>query len=114
MVDDEARIGVAVDQRRARVEVAPAQDVDRKVVLYGRARDAVEARIGRVAVAPRLLRQHDADADRARCPLPVGDDVGHRRIVRVDRLDDREPVGMGPLHFHRIARVVAVHAKRRR
>ncbi len=56
MVDDEARIGVAIDHCRARVEVAPAQDVDWKIVLYGRARDAVEARVSRVAVAPRLLR----------------------------------------------------------
>jgi hypothetical protein len=31
----------------------------------------------------------------------------------VDRLDDREPIGMGSLHFHRITRVVAVHGKGR-
>src|SRR6516165_986482 len=44
--------------------------------------------------------------------LPVGDDIGHRRIVRVDRLNDGEPVGMGPLlHFQRIVGVVAVHGK---
>src|SRR5262245_25160452 len=72
MVDDEARIGVTVDQRGARIHVAPAQDVDRKVVLYGRAQDAIEARVVRLAL--RLLRQHDADADRARGLLPVGDD----------------------------------------
>ena len=52
---------------------------------------------------------HDANADRARRLLPVGDHVGYRRIVRVERLDDREPIGMRLLHFHRIARVVAVH-----
>src|SRR5450759_1520080 len=74
MVDDEARIGVAVDQRRARIHVAPAQYVNRKVVLYGRAQDPVEARVIRLAL--RLLRHHDADADRARCLLPVGDDTG--------------------------------------
>jgi hypothetical protein len=28
MVDNEPRVGVAVDQRRARVDVAPEQDVD--------------------------------------------------------------------------------------
>src|SRR5713226_6458351 len=109
MVDDEARIGVAVDQRRARIHVAPAQYVDWKVVLYGRAQDPVEARVIRLAL--RLLRHHDADADRARCVLPVGDDIAHGWIVWVDRLDDREPTGMGPLHLHRIARVVAVHGK---
>ena len=47
VVDDEARVGMAVDQRRARVQVAPEQDVDRKVVLDGRARDPVEARVVR-------------------------------------------------------------------
>src|SRR5262249_32866151 len=42
---------------------------------------------------------------------PVGNDLTHFRIVRVDRLDDREPAGVGALHFHRIAGVVAVHGK---
>ena len=88
MIDDEARIGVAVDQRRARIHVAPAQDVDRKVALYGRAQDPVEARVIRLAL--RLLRHDDADADRAGCLLPVGDDIVHGWIVWVDRLDDRE------------------------
>ena len=45
MVDYEPRIGVAVDQRRARIHVAPAQDVDGKVMLYGRAQDPIEARV---------------------------------------------------------------------
>src|SRR5438093_676858 len=62
-----ARIGVAVDQRRARIHVAPAQHVDRKVVLYGRAQDPVEARVVRLAL--RLLRHYDADADRRACLL---------------------------------------------
>ena len=109
MVDDEARIGVTVDQRRACIHVAPAQYVDRKVVLYGRAQDAVEAGVIRLAVP--LLRHQDADADRARCLLPVSDDIAHGWIVWVDRLDDREPTRMGPLHFHCITRVVTVHGK---
>jgi hypothetical protein len=100
---------MAIDQRCSRVQVAPAQDIDRKVVAHGRAQNAVEARI--VWLALRLLRQDDPDADRARRSLPVGDDIGHRRIVRVDRLDDGEPAGMRPLHFHRIAGVVAVKRK---
>jgi len=37
MIDDETRVGVTVDQRRARVEVAPEQDVDRKIVANRRA-----------------------------------------------------------------------------
>src|ERR1700704_5790859 len=64
-----------------------------------------------VRVALRLLRQYDADADRARGFLPVDDDIGHSRIVRVDRLDEREPAGMGSLHLHRITGVVLVHGK---
>src|SRR6266851_4782884 len=37
--------------------------------------------------------------------------IGHRRIVRVNRLNDGEPVGMGPLHLDRIAGVIAVRGK---
>jgi len=37
MVDDEPRIGVVVDQRRARVDVAPEEDVDWEIVFDGRA-----------------------------------------------------------------------------
>src|SRR3984893_3859053 len=109
MVDDESRVGVAVDERRARVHVAPAQHVDRKVVPNRCAQDPVEARVARIA--SRLLRHHDPDADRARRSLPVGDDVGDGRIIWIDRLDEGEPAGMSPLHFHRIARVVAGHGK---
>src|SRR6202035_536982 len=50
MVDDEPHVGVAVDQRRARVDVAPEQDVDREIVFDGRAQDAVEPRIVRRAL----------------------------------------------------------------
>src|SRR5215471_20044644 len=111
MVDDKARIRVAIDQRRTRIHIAPAQDIDRKVALYGLAQDPVEAWVIRLAL--RLLRHNDADADRAGCLLPVGDDIADGWIVWVDRLDDREPTGMGALHFHRIARVVAVQGKGR-
>lgn len=45
MIDDEARVRVAVDQCRARVDIAPEQHVDRKIVLYRRANDRVEARV---------------------------------------------------------------------
>jgi hypothetical protein len=32
-------------------------------------------------------------------------------ILRIDRLDEGEPAGMGPVHFHRIAGVVPVHGE---
>ena len=53
MVDDESRVGMAIDQRRAVVQIAPAQNVDRKVVANGGAKDAVEAGVVRLAL--RLL-----------------------------------------------------------
>ena len=71
-----------------------AQYVNRKVVLYGRAQDAVDARVIRLAF--RLLRHHDANADRARCLFPLSDDVAHGWIVGIDGLDDREPIGVCP------------------
>ena len=44
-----------------------------------------------------LLHQDDVDADGAQPFLPIGDDIGHRRIGWVDRLNDGEPSGMGPV-----------------
>ena len=111
VIDDESRVRIAVDQRDARVQIVPAQDVEGKVVANGRARDPVEA--GIVGRALLLLAQHDADSDRARRLLPVGDDVGHAGVVRVERLDDGEPAGMGALYFDGVAGVVAVQRKRR-
>ena len=84
----------------------PAMDVDRKIMANRRAQDAVEA--GVVGLASGLLRQHDADRNRARRVFPVGDDIGHPRIIRVDRFDDGEPVRMGSLHLRRVAPVVAI------
>src|SRR6516162_5230282 len=49
--------------------------------------------------------------DRPRYLLPLGNHVGDGWIVRVNRFDDREPIGMGALDFHRITRVVTVHGK---
>src|SRR5580700_6917938 len=48
--------GMAIDERSARVQIAPAQDVDRKVVANRRAGDPVEARV--VRIAPGLGCQH--------------------------------------------------------
>src|SRR5262245_44447503 len=89
--------------------MVPAKYVDWKVVLCGRAQDPVETRVIRPAL--RLLCHHDADGDRARCLLPVGNDIANGWIVWVDRLDDREPTRMSPLHFDCITRVVAVQGK---
>src|SRR5271166_2393917 len=75
MIDDEPRVGMAIDERCARIHIAPEQDIDREIVLHGRAQDPVEARVVRLAL--RLLGHYDADADRARRLLPVGDDIGH-------------------------------------
>ena len=63
----------------------------------------------------RTLRWREMDSN-FRFPVAKSSSEGsnaHRRILRVDRLDDREPVGMGLLHFHRIAGVVAVWKMRR-
>jgi len=68
MVEDEARVGVAVDQRHARVHVTPAQHVDRQVVPHRGTQEAVEARGVRLAL--RLLRHHDADAIASSRALP--------------------------------------------
>jgi hypothetical protein len=102
---------MTIDHRRAHIHVAPAQHVDGKVMLDRRAQDAVEARVRRFAVAVWLLGKHNTNADCARRLLPLGDDIANGWIIRVDRFDDREPIGMRPLHFHRIARVVAVHGE---
>ena len=76
---------MAVDQRRARVEVPPEQDIYREILARRRAADAVEPGVVRRAVG--LLRHDDPDTDRAWGLLPVRDDLGHGRIIRVDRLD---------------------------
>ena len=49
----------------------------------------------------------------ARRLLPLGDDVGHRGIVRIDRLDDGHAAGMRALHLDRVARVVPVQREGR-
>ena len=112
MVDDEPRVGMAIDERSAGVEIVPAQDVDRKVVANGRAR--IRSRPG--SSASRLV----SFVSMMRIPTAPGvffqsaTTSATVRIIGVDRLDDGEPAGMGPLHLHGIAGVVAVHAKKRR
>ena len=45
MIEDEARIGVAIDQRGAGFQIVPAEQVDRKIMAHRGARDAVESRM---------------------------------------------------------------------
>ena len=73
------------------MSAVPASKLSQHRMLTGKswrmaARVPVEAGVVRPALG--LLRQHNADSDRARRFLPVGDDIGHRRIVRVNRLED--------------------------
>src|SRR5262249_60304629 len=105
MVDDEPRLRMAVNQRRARVEVPRAQEIDREILARRRAADAVEPGIVRRAVG--LLRHDDPDTDRAWGLLPVRDDLGYGRIIRGDRLDEREPVRVGLVHVPRQASALA-------
>ena len=97
------------------ISAVPASRLSQHSMLTGKswrtAARRIRSRPGSSGSRPALLRQHDADSDRARRLLPVGDDIGHTGIVRVDRLDDGDPAGMGPLHLHRVAGVVAVHGK---
>ena len=88
-VDDEVRVWMAVDQLGALVELSPAQEIERADHRWAAAlEDPVEAGLG-VGGCGILVAQEDADANRARRLFPVGDDIGHLGIVRIDRLDDR-------------------------
>jgi hypothetical protein len=112
MVDEEARIRMAIDERRARVEVSPEEHVDRKAVPRRFARDAIDARI--VRPQARFPRgHHDANGDGSRLLPPFGDDLADRRIRGVDGLDDCEAPRVLALHLERIARVVLVERKGR-
>ena len=101
MVDDKTRVRVTINQRR------PASRFPEKIKLIGKlcftAARQMRSRPGSTGTGFVSFVMKDADADRPRRFLPVGDDVGHRRIVRVDRLDECEPAGMGLLHFHGVA-----------
>jgi hypothetical protein len=50
MIDDEAHVGVAVDQRGARVDIAREQDIDGEIVSDSCPQDAVEAWVVRRAL----------------------------------------------------------------
>jgi hypothetical protein len=97
MVDDEARVGVAIDQRRAGIEVPPAQDVDRKVVASGRAqetgcplppRSAPRSRRERRArelginnAFDHNIRIHRGRSGRPRCRPATNTEGSHARIA---------------------------------
>jgi len=90
---------MAIDQGGPDVQIVPEQDIDRKIEAGSRAQDPIEA--GSFAWRPDSFGSMMRMPTRARRLLPLGDDIGHHRIIRVDRLDDGKAVGMGPLHFHR-------------
>ena len=73
------------------------QQVHRHRIL-GRCRQrSVDAGVGRIG---RDIVAHDyPDADRTLLHLPVGNDVGDGRIVRIDRFDQAEPVRVLRLDF---------------
>lgn len=101
VVDDEAGVRVPVAQRDASVQIVPAQQVDREVVPHRLVQDSIDARIA--GLVDRFSWHHDANAHGSRRPLPQGDEVGHRRVGRTDRLDEPEATGMGIAHLHRMA-----------
>ena len=112
MVEDETRVGMAIDQRRARFQIVPAQHVDRKVVAHGRARDPVEARVraGRASSFVSMMRMPTAPGVffHSATTSSTAGSSGSTGLTMAD------PVGMGPLHFDGIARVVAIHGERRK
>ena len=49
--------------------------------------------------------------DRAVACRPIGDVLRHRRVVRVDRLDQPKPAGMRGTHLEGVAGIVAVQGE---
>jgi hypothetical protein len=78
MVDDEPRVGVAVDQGGAR-------DVDREIVVDGRAHDAVEPRIElhHIGVSPNQIARYANATGELRADLDAADAEVMRAITRI-------------------------------
>jgi len=108
MVDDESPCRMAIDEAVPGPD-CPAQQVDRK--SWRTAAYAIRSR-------PRSFGSR-LFSFVSRSGLPTAPGVffqsattsAHVRIYPVDRFGDGDPAGMGPLHFHGIAGVVAVHGK---
>ena len=89
------------------LEQAPAEQVDGKRAAGGGREDAPDA--GMPGIDRGAVRHHDPDRCRPLLRRPLGDDLGHRRIGRVHRLDEPEPSGMPGVDLDRVARIEAVH-----
>ena len=109
MVDDEARLRMAVDEGRDRGQGAPALQVDGQPAVGGRTGDAGDAGVLRIEIGA----DEEPNTDRAGRAFPVRDHLRGSRIGRIQRFDQAEAPGMGALHLHCIARVVAVHREGR-
>jgi len=111
MIDRKPHIGMTIDDLGAVIEIVPDHQIDRHIVTRGGAHHTIQTLAIRCDV--RRLLHHDADADGRRDFLPLRDDITDRRIIRIDRLDQGEAARMGLLHFHRVARVIAIHGEGR-
>jgi hypothetical protein len=60
-------------------------------MLRGRRQNPVDAGVG--WIGRDVVAHDDPDADGTILPLPVGDDVGDGRIVRIDRFDQQNRSG---------------------
>src|SRR5205823_9217737 len=104
------RVRIPGGQLSGLFQATRAQQVYRHRVFRGRREHPVDAGvgwIGRDTGAERASVAHDdPDADRTLLRPPVGNDVRDGRIVRIDRLDQAEPVRVLCLHFEAVARVV--------
>ena len=98
------------------ISAVPASRLSQHRMLSGKSSEPPRAQSGRGR--DRQARASPPSSAWCGCrPRPasfsIRDDVGHTGIVGVERLDDGEPAGMGPLHFHGIAGVIAVQRKGR-
>ena len=105
MIDDDPGVGITLGERGQLRDAAPAQHVDRQLVLAAAARTRLTPGS---SAPPALRRHHDADGDRARHLLPLGNRVLDLGIVGVDRLHHPEAAGVPVLHLERVTRVLAI------
>ena len=91
------------------VQHAPAKQIDRQSVSRRGVERARETGVVRLHGHP--LSQDDADAARPLGRGPARHQVANRRIGRINRCDDAEPVGVAAINLQRVTWVVAVGAE---